>query len=544
MQYDYIVIGSGSGGAAVAGRLSEDSTISVLLLEAGGKDRHPFIHIPVLFPHLLTNPNTTWLRKSEPVPGLNNRPMFFPSGKVLGGSSSINGMLYIRGQAEDYDDWRDAGNDGWGWEDVLPFFKKMEDYEHGDTDSHGAGGPIAVTDTLPSNDSSHKFLEAAVATGIPRIRDLNTGDQHGISTVQGTIRKGRRDSTARGYLKNANRRPNLTIRTGANVSRILLDGTRVSGVEFVDTNGSVETVQVGREVILSASAVGSPQILLQSGIGDSAELKEVGVTPTHHLPGVGKNLHDHAFVHVQPRLKAAYPTLNQMLNNKPRMGFELLRYAVTRKGAFGLTSTEICGFLDSKQQGHRPDIQINYRPFSFDYSSAGGFMFHPFPGGTASICYTRPKSRGDVRLVRDGHGDGHGDGERMRLAIQPNYLAHDDDVQGMLNGVKIIRRIINAQPFAECLESEHGDGASAKTDEEIIEHIRNKAATIYHPVGTCKMGTDEMSVVDDRLRVRGLSGLRIADASIMPVITSGNTNAPSIMVGEKCAHMIRTERNR
>ncbi|MBT6909896.1 MAG: choline dehydrogenase, partial [Rhodospirillaceae bacterium] len=429
---------------------------------------------------------------------------------------------------------------GWGWDDVLPYFKRMEDYEHGETDMHGAGGPIAVTDTLPSNDSSYKFLEAAVATGIPRIPDLNTGDQHGIATVQGTIRKGRRDSTARGYLKDAKSRPNLTIRTGANVSRILLDGTRVSGVEFVDNNGAVETVRVGREMILSASAVGSPQILLQSGIGDSAELKDVGVAPTHHLPGVGKNLHDHAFVHVQPRLKAAYPTLNQMLNNKPRMGFELIRYAVTRNGAFGLTSTEICGFLDSKRAGGRPDIQINYRPFSFDYSSQGGFMFHPFPGGTASICYTRPKSRGDVRLVRDDRGDGAG----TRLAIQPNYLDHDDDVQGMLNGVKIIRQIINSSPFADCLEGEHGDGAKAKTDDEIIEHIRNNAATIYHPVGTCKMGTDDMAVVDDRLRVRGLSGLRIADASIIPVITSGNTNAPSIMVGEKCADMIRTERNR
>ncbi len=537
MQYDYIVIGSGSGGAAVAGRLSEDGRTTVCLLEAGGRDRHPFIHIPVLFPHLLTNPKTTWLRKSEPVPGLNGRPMFFPSGKVLGGSSSINGMLYIRGQARDYDDWRDeGGNDGWGWDDVLPYYRKMEDHQHGGNESHGVGGPIAVTNTVLSNDSSNKFLEAAVAAGIPRIPDLNTGDQFGISTVQGTIRDGRRSSSAVGYLKEARRRNNLTIRTGANVSRILLDGTRASGVEYVDQSGATVTVQAGREIILSASAVGSPQVLLQSGIGDSAELKDAGIEPTHHLPGVGKNLHDHLFVHMQPRLKAAYPTLNQMLSNKPRMGMELIRYGLTRKGAFGLTSTEICGFLDSREAGGRPDIQINYRPFSFDYSSEGGFMFHPFPGGTASICYTRPKSRGDVRLVADNGG--------RRLAIQPNYLDHDEDVQGMLHGYKILRRIINTQPFADWLEGEHGAGAQAQSDDEIIEHIRNNAATIYHPVGTCKMGHDDMAVVDDRLRVRGLSGLRVADASIMPVITSGNTNAPSIMVGEKCADMIITERNR
>ena len=350
MQYDYIVIGSGSGGAATAARLSEDGKATVLLLEAGGTDRHPFIHIPVLFPHLLTNPNTTWLRKSEPVPGLNGRPMFFPSGKVLGGSSSINGMLYIRGQAQDYDGWRDAGNAGWGWDDVLPYFKKMEDHKNGESDFHGVGGPIAVTDTLPSNDSSYKFLAAAAATGIPHIPDLNTGDQHGIATVQGTIRNGRRDSTARGYLRAASRRPNLTIQTGATVSRILLDGTRASAVEYDNGAGGSVTVQVGREVILSASAIGSPQILLQSGIGDSAALKAVGVTPTHHLPGVGRNLHDHIFVHVQPRLKPAYPTLNQLLSNKPRMGFELLRYGLTRTGAFGLTSCEVCGFLDSEDK--------------------------------------------------------------------------------------------------------------------------------------------------------------------------------------------------
>ena len=536
MQYDYIVIGSGSGGAAVAGRLSEDGRTTVCLLEAGGKDLHPFIHIPVLFPHLLTNPNTTWLRKSEPVPGLNGRPMFFPSGKVLGGSSSINGMLYIRGQAQDYDDWRDAGNNGWGWEDVLPYYKKMEDHAHGGNDAHGVGGPIAVTNTELSNESSNKFLESAVAAGIPHIHDLNTGDQFGISTVQGTIRKGRRSSTSVGYLKGAKKRANLKIQTRANVRRIILNGTRASGVEFMDDSGILSTVHVGREIILSASAVGSPQILLQSGIGDGTQLRDVGVGLTHHLPGVGKNLHDHLFIHLQTRLKAAYPTLNQMLSNKPRMGLELIRYGLSRRGAFGLTSTEICGFLDSRESGSRPDIQINYRPFSFDYSSEGGFVFHPFPGGTASICFTRPKSRGEVRLLAKNGG--------TRLAIQPNYLDRIEDAQGMLFGYKILRKIVNTAPFSNRLECEHGAGADAQTDDEIIEHIRNHAATIYHPAGTCKMGNDEMAVVDDSLRVRGLYGLRVADASIMPVITSGNTNAPSIMVGEKCADMILSERNR
>ncbi len=536
MRYDYVVIGSGSGGAAVAARLSEDSRTTVLLLEAGGKDRHPFIHIPALFPYLLTNPKTTWMRKSEPVPGLNGRRMYFPSGKVLGGSSSINGMLYIRGQAQDYDDWREAGNHGWGWDDVLPYFKQMEDHQHGENPAHGAGGPIAVTDTRPSNDASFKFLESAVATGIPQIPDLNTGDQHGIATVQGTIRNGRRNSTAQGYLKPARNRTNLTIQTQATVTRLLLDGKRVSGVEYRNGASDTVTAQAGREVILAASAVGSPQILLQSGIGDSAELKALGVEPLHDLPGVGKNLHDHLFIHVQTRLKPAYPTLNQLLSNKPRMGIELLRYGLLRTGAFKLTSCEICGFLNSEGEAARPDIQITFRPFSFDYTTKGGFAFHPFPGGTASICYTRPKSRGAVSLKRENG--------KLRAAIQPNYLDRDEDMQGMLRGLKILRRIINAQPFAGYLESEHGDGAKARSDQDIIAHIRNNAATIYHPVGTCKMGRDGMSVVDDQLRVRGLSGLRIADASIMPAITSGNTNAPTIMIGEKCADMILRERNR
>ena len=536
MQADYIVIGSGSGGAAVAARLAEDPRNRVLLLEAGPKDTNPFIHIPAGFTRLLTHPTLNWRRQSEPVPGLGGRRMPFPSGKVLGGSSAINGMLYIRGQAEDYDAWRDAGNAGWGWEDVLPYFRKAEDQQHGESESHGAGGPIGVSDTRPSSPASRLFLDAAVQSGIPRLDDLNTGNQHGIALVQGTIKNGRRMTTAVGYLRPAAARENLRIVTEALVERIVVEDGVATGVVYTDKSGGIVSARAEREVVLCAGAVASPQILLQSGIGDADQLKALGIVPVHHLPGVGENLHDHLFVFVQPRLKMGVPTLNRLLCSRPRLAVEVLRYGLFRTGALSLTSCEVCGFLDSREQGGRPDIEITFRPLSFDLLPDGGWRPHPYPGGTSSVCATRPKSRGRVTLVGDGHG-------ARRVTIQPNYLAYDDDVMSLVRGVRILRRILETEPFASCVESEQRPGPDVESEEALIAYVRETAGTVYHPVGTCKMGNDAMSVVDERLRVHGIAGLRVADASIMPAIPSGNTNAPTIMIGEKAADMIQRDHN-
>ncbi len=536
MQADYIVIGSGSGGAPVAARLAEDRRSSVLLLEAGPKDTNPFIHIPAGFARLLTHLKLNWRRQSEPVPGLGGRRMPFPSGKVLGGTSAINGMLYIRGQAEDYDAWRDAGNEGWGWADVLPYFRKAKTSSTGESESHGIGGPIGVSDTRPSSPASRLFVDAAVQSGIPRLDDLNTGDQHGIALVQGTIRKGRRMTTAVGYLRPAAARENLRVVTEALVERIVVEEGVATGVVFSDKSGGSVTARAGREVVLCAGTVASPQILLQSGIGDAAALKTLGIAPVHHLPGVGENLHDHLFVFVQPQLKKGVPTLNRLLRSRPRLAAEVLRYGIFRTGALSLTSCEVCGFLDSRERGGRPDIQITFRPLSFELLPDGGWRPHPYPGGTSSVCATRPKSRGRVTLERDTDG-------RRRVAIQPNYLAHDEDVMSLVRGVRILRRIQGTEPFASCVESEQRPGADVESDEALARYVRETAGTVYHPVGTCKMGSDAMSVVDERLRVHGIAGLRVADASIMPAISSGNTNAPTIMIGEKAADMIRRDHN-
>ena len=367
MQADYIVIGSGSGGAAVAARLAEDPRNRVLLLEAGPKDTNPFIHIPAGFTRLLTHPTLNWRRQSEPVPGLGGRRMPFPSGKVLGGSSAINGMLYIRGQAEDYDAWRDAGNVGWGWEDVLPYFRKAEDQQHGESESHGVGGPIGVSDTQPSSPASRLFLDAAVRSGIPRLDDLNTGDQHGIALVQGTIRKGRRMTTAVGYLRPAAARENLRIVTEALVDRIVVEDGVATGVVYTDKSGAIVTaLRRARGGARCAGAVASPQILLQSGIGDAAATQGA----RHRAgppPAGGWREPARPSLRLRPaRLKKEVPTLNRLLRSRPRLAAEVLRYGLFRTGALSLTSCEVCGFLDSREQGGRPDIEITFRPLSFD----------------------------------------------------------------------------------------------------------------------------------------------------------------------------------
>ena len=375
--------------------------------------------------------------------------------------------------------------------------------------------------------------------GIPRRDDLNTGDQHGIAHVQGTIRNGRRISTAVGYLRPSGARENLHIVTSAPVDRIIVDDGAAAGVVYRDKSGTAVTARCDREVVLCAGAVASPQLLLQSGIGDTARLKSLGIAPVHHLPGVGENLHDHLFVFVQTRLKKGVPTLNRLLRSRSRLAVEALRYGLFRTGALALTSCEVCGFLDSTERGARPDIEITFRPLSFDLLQSGGWRAHPFPGATSSVCATRPRSRGRVTLAPGADG---ADGAR-RVAIQPNYLDDDEDAMSLVRGLRILRRILGTEPFASCIESEHRPGAHVESDAALIDYVRAAASTVYHPVGTCSMGRDAMSVVDDRLRVHGIAGLRVADASIMPQIPSGNTNAPTIMIGEKAADMIRRDHN-
>ena len=393
-----------------------------------------------------------------------------------------------------------------------------------------------MSDTRPSSPASLLFLDAAVRSGIPRLDDLNSGDQHGIALVQGTIRNGRRMTTAVGYLRPAAARENLRIVTEALVNQIVVEQGVATGVAYTEKSGATVTARCEREIVLCAGAVASPQILQQSGIGNAAALKELGVAPVHHLPGVGENLHDHLFVFVQPRLKKGVPTLNRLLRSRPRLAAEVLRYGLFRSGALSLTSCEVCGFLDSRERGGRPDIEITFRPLSFDLLPNGGWRPHPYPGGTSSVCATRPKSRGRVALMRDKGGT-------RRVAIQPNYLAHDEDVMSLVRGVRILRCVLGTEPFASCVEAEQRPGPDVESDEALTRYVRETAGTVYHPVGTCKMGSDAMSVVDARLRVHGIAGLRVADASIMPDIPSGNTNAPTIMIGEKAADMIRRDHN-
>ena len=343
-------------------------------------------------------------------------------------------------------------------------------------------------------------------------------------------------TTAVGYLRPAVARENLRIVTEVLVDRILIEDGAATGVLYTDKSSAAVTARAEREVVLCAGAVASPQILLQSGIGDADRLKALGIAPVHHLPGVGENLHDHLFVFVQPRLKKGVPTLNRLLRSRPRLAAEVMRYGLFRTGALSLTSCEVCGFLDSRERGGRPDIEITFRPLSFDLLPNGGWRPHPYPGGTSSVCATRPKSRGRVSLEKDMNGT-------RRVAIQPNYLAHEEDVMSLVRGIRILRRILRTEPFASCLESEQRPGAEVESDTALIDYVRETASTVYHPVGTCKMGSDAMSVVDERLRVHGIAGLRVADASIMPQIPSGNTNAPTIMIGEKAADMIRRDHN-
>ncbi|WP_300072253.1 GMC family oxidoreductase N-terminal domain-containing protein [uncultured Ruegeria sp.] len=528
MEVDYAIVGAGSSGCVIANRLSADPKTSVALLEAGGPDRNPWIHIPVGYFKTMHNPSVDWCYRTEPDPGLNGRSIDWPRGKVLGGSSSLNGLLYVRGQKEDYARWRQMGNVGWGWDDVLPLFKRSEDQERGEDEFHGIGGPLAVSNMRIQRPICDAWVAAAQTAGYPFNPDYNGANQEGVGYFQLTTRNGRRCSAAVAYLKPIRNRQNLNVITHALVSRIELDGKRATGLIYRDRSGQMKTLRVRREIILSGGAINSPQILMLSGIGDPDHLKDNGVEPIHALPGVGKGLQDH----LQARLvfKCNEPTLNDEVRSLFNQARIALKYALFRAGPMTMAASLATGFVKTRPDAQTPDIQFHVQPWSADSPGEG---VHPFSAFTMSVCQLRPESRGELRL--------DGPDPTKYVKIIPNYLSTETDCRTIVDGVNIARGIARHSPLTSKISEEFRPTSDLSCDdyEGTLDWARSNSVSIYHPTGTCSMGTSENSVVDPSLKVNGIGNLRVADCSIMPEIVSGNTNAPAIMIGEKASELIR-----
>ena len=525
--FDYVIIGAGSAGCVLANRLSADPRNSVCLLEAGGKDNWIWFHIPVGYLFAIGNPRADWMFKTESEAGLNGRVLNYPRGKVLGGSSAINAMIYMRGQREDYDNWRQIGLQGWGWDDVKPIFRRHLDHYLGAGEHHGAGGEWRVEAPRVRWELLDAFIEAAVEAGIPRVDDFNTGSNEGISYFQVNQKNGRRWSSARGFLKPALSRPNLKVETHAHATRILFEGKRAVGVEFMQ-NGSLRQVLARQEVVLSAGAVASPKILQLSGIGDGALLQQHGVDVIHHLPGVGENLQDH--LQLRPVYKVqGVRTLNEDYRSLVKKGHMALEYALFRRGPLTMAPSQLGAFTRSSAEYATPNLQFHVQPLSLDRF---GEDPHPFPAFTASVCNLRPTSRGSVR-IRSRDTD-------EAPAIRPNYLSTPEDQRVAVDALRLVRQVVSMPALRKYRPEEYKPGASLTTDDELLHGAREIGTTIFHPVGTAKMGieSDPMAVTDARLRVRGVENLRVIDASVMPAITSGNTNSPTLMIAEKGATMI------
>ncbi|MEQ8604796.1 MAG: choline dehydrogenase [Marivibrio sp.] len=528
---DYVIVGAGSAGCVLANRLSADPSVTVVLMEAGGRDWNPWIHIPVGYFKTMHNPSVDWCYRTEPDPGLNGRQLDWPRGKVLGGSSSLNGLLYVRGQAEDYDRWQQMGNPGWGWDHVLPLFKRSEDQERGADDFHGDQGPLSVSNMRLQRPVCDAWVAAAQAAGYPFNPDYNGATQEGVGYFQLTARNGRRCSSAVAFLHPVRSRANLTVLTKAPASRVVIEGGRAAGVAYRDASGAEKIVKARGEVILSSGAIGSPQLLMLSGIGDGAHLKEHGVEVARDLPGVGKNLQDH----LQARLvfKCNEPTLNDEVRSLFNQARIALKYAMFRAGPMAMAASLATGFLRTGPHAETPDIQFHVQPWSADSPGEG---VHPFSAFTVSVCQLRPESRGEIRLKSADPA--------QHPKLIPNYLATEADRRTLVEGVRIARKIARYEPLTHKISAEFRPDSSLDIDDYdgTLEWVRNHSTTIYHPTGTCKMGRDADAVVDARLRVHGIDGLRVADCSIMPEIVSGNTNAPAIMIGEKASDMILEDR--
>ncbi len=536
--YDYVIIGGGTAGCVLANRLSADPTVSVLLLEAGGKDDWIWIHIPVGYLYCIGNPRTDWCYRTEPDPGLNGRSILYARGRVLGGCSSINAMIYMRGQARDYDDWAAATGDAdWSWQKVLPIFKQSEDHWRGGDEFHGAASPEGtghewrVEQQRLSWEILDAFRDAAFEAGIARVADFNAGDNAGVSRFEVNQRRGVRVSTSKAFLRPVQDRPNLTVVTRAQVTKLRLQGRKVLGVEYL--RGREQCFAAAkRETVLAAGSIGSPQILQLSGIGPGALLSQHGIAVAHDLPGVGENLQDHLPLRMAFKVQNVL-TLNPMANSLWGKAKMALEYALYRSGPLTMAPSQLGAFLKSDAAQTGANLEYHVQPLSLDKF---GDPLHSFPAFTASVCNLRPTSRGSIRIKSADH--------RQAPAIMLNYLSTPEDRRIAAASLRMTRRIVNeTQTMKKYAPEEFLPGPAAQSEEELAKAAGDVGTTIFHPVGTCRMGRadDAHAVVDSRLRLRGIEGLRVVDASIMPTITSGNTNSPTVMIAERGAAMIRTD---
>ena len=528
-RHDFIIVGAGSAGSALASRLSEDGRFRVLLLEAGAKSHH-YTSLPMSFGLLMNHPTANWRYASVPEPGTANREIPVPRGRLLGGSSAINGLVYVRGQPLDYNTWAQFGNRGWSFDDVLPVFRRMENYEHGADDWRHQGGPLHVCEAYDQSPLYEAIFRAGEAVGIRRNPDYNGADQEGFVRTQTTIRDGRRQSAAVAYLKPARGRPNLEFVPDTHATRLILEGTRCAGVVYRGKDGREVETRAGREVIVSCGAVATPQLLELSGIGRPEVLGAHGVAVRHELPGVGEHLRDHINGRIFWRLTRRGISYNDRIQGLGRV-WQGLRYVLNRRGFLALPSAPLLGFLKTRADLDTPDIQVHVLPYVIRNMERR--QLQPWPGMTLSCYQLRPESLGSIH-IRSADPLAHPE-------IRFNFLDHPIDQRTMTDGMKLIRRVAEAAPLDPFRGEEVEPGAGVQDDDAMLDFVRRTANTAYHPIGTCRMGPGSDCVVDDRLRVHGLQGLRIADASIMPTMVSGNTNAASIMIGEKASDLIKAD---
>ena len=523
--WDFVIVGAGSAGCVLASRLTEDPALRVLLLEAGPRDTNPWIHVPLGYGKLFSRTDVNWAYESEPEPALNGRRVFTPRGKVLGGSSSINGLVYIRGQREDFDGW---GITGWRFDDLLPYFRRAEDQSRGANPWHGVGGPLKVSDLPDRHPLCEAFIASAEALGVPRNDDFNGASQEGAGYYQATTRHGRRSSAATAYLRPAEKRANLRVEVNALATRVLFEGRRAAGVEYL--RGGVKTVaRARREVILAGGTINSPQLLQLSGVGPRALLERHGIAVLHDAPGVGEALQDHFYVRTMWRCSRPITLNDDMASLWRQLGMGL-RYLLQRRGPLAVSAGYAAAFVRTRPELTRPDAQIYFINFS---TARRGGVLHPFSGFTVSVSQLQAQSRGWVRIRSADPG--------AAPAIHYNYLATEDDRRMMVEGLKFARRLVNTAPMRDYVAGEFLPGERVRTDEDWLAFCREAGDTVFHPTSTCRMGEDAGAVVDARLRAQGLAGLRVIDASVMPAVVSGNTNAAVIALAEKGADLVRAD---